>query len=353
VADATLRHGERQGPVATGSSNQPRRCLAQPLLMWLSSRHPAALSLPMMQPARPLRPSPGNGIRHVRPPRPLAFAAFEEMPETKRHLLLRTALLESLEEAFASKAWLGSDQFVYWDAGDDDRKLAPDVLVRLGGPDEDFDVWKTWERGAPHLCVEIVSRSDRRELPWAEKLARYRQAGVEELVRFDDLAPEGQRFRVWDRVEGDLVERALEPGERPRCRTLKLWWLEGTLGPRIAPRLARDAGGEELLLTPRERARAATEALRLSEQRAEADAKARRASERRARADAKARLVAEQRARADAEARQVAEQRATEEARGRADAEQRVVELEHRLAELEGKRRKTTKGPARGGDKGS
>jgi Uma2 family endonuclease len=324
VDDATLRHGERQGGVAMGSSKLPCRCLAQPLLMWLSWRHSAALSLPMMQPARPLRPSPGNGIRHVRPPRPLAFAAFEEMPETKRHLELRTALYLSLKRAFSSKAWVGSDQFVYWDAGDDDRKLAPDVLVRLGGPDEDFDVWKTWERGAPHLCVEIVSRSDRRELPWAEKLARYRQAGVEELVRFDDLAPEGQRFRVWDRVEGDLVERALEPGERPLCRTLKLWWLEGTLGPRIAPRLARDAGGEDLLPSPDEQVEAA----------------------------AKAQRAAEQQARADAEARRAAEQRATEEARGRADAEQRVAELEQRLATLEGKKSQGGKGPASGGRKG-
>jgi Uma2 family endonuclease len=327
-----------------GSSKQPCRCLAQPLLARLPWRHPAALSLPMMQPARPLRPSLGNGIRHVRPPRPLAFAAFEVMPETKRHLELRTALYLSLKRAFSSKAWVGSDQFVYWDAGDDDRKLAPDVLVRLGGPDEDFDVWKTWERGAPHLCVEIVSRSDRGDLPWAEKLARYRQAGVEELVRFDDLAPEGRRFRVWDRIEGDLVERALEPGERPRCRTLKLWWLEGTLGPRIAPRLARDADGEGLLLTPKERARAAAEAQRAAEQQARADAKARRASEWRARGDAKARRVAELRASAEAKGRAA-------EAKARVEAEHRVAELEQRLAALEGKKRKTTKAPARGGHK--
>jgi Uma2 family endonuclease len=313
---APLRHGERQGPVAIGSSETSRRCLAWPLLMWMSSRHRAALSSPMMQPARPLRPSPGNGIRHVRPPRPLAFAAFEEMPETKRHLELRTTLYLSLKRAFASKAWLGSDQFVYWDAGDDDRKLAPDVLVRLGGPDEDFDVWKTWERGAPHLCVEIVSRSDRRELPWAEKLARYRQAGVEELVRFDDLAPEGQRFRVWDRVEGDLVERALEPGERPLCRTLKLWWLEGTLERRIAPRLARDAGGEDLLPSPDEQAEAAAKAQRTAERRATAEAEGRAA-----------------------------------EAKARAEAEHRIVELEQRLAAFEGKKRKTTKAPAGGGHK--
>jgi Uma2 family endonuclease len=252
----------------------------------------------MMQPARPLRPTLANGIRHVRPPRPLAFAAFEEMPETKRHLLLRTALYQSLELEFSATAWLGSDQFVYWDAGDDARKLAPDTLVRLGGPDEDFDVWKTWERGAPHLCVEIVSRSDRGDLPWAEKLARYRQAGVEELVRFDDLAPEGERFRVWDRVKGDLVERALQRGERPLCRTLKLWWHEGTLGHRVAPRLARDAGGKDLLPTPKERAAA----------------------------EAKGRA---------------------EEAKGRADAEQRVVELEHRLASLQGKESKAAKAPTR------
>jgi hypothetical protein len=43
LTGATLCHGERQGPVATGSSKQPRRWLAQPLLMGLPCRHSAAL----------------------------------------------------------------------------------------------------------------------------------------------------------------------------------------------------------------------------------------------------------------------------------------------------------------------
>jgi hypothetical protein len=145
----------------------------------------------------------------------------------------------------------------------------------------------------PHLCVEIVSRSHRGELPWAEKLACYRQAGVKELVRFDELAPEGERFRVWDRVEGDLVERALQPGDRPVCRTRRLWWHEGTLRRRVAPRLARDASGKDLLPTPDDRADA--------------------------------------------------------EAKGRADAELRVAELDKRLAVLEGEESKATTGRARGG----
>ncbi|HSO39843.1 MAG TPA: hypothetical protein VLT33_45260 [Labilithrix sp.] len=45
---------------------------------------------------------------------------------------------------------------------------------------------------------------------FAEKLLRYRALGVRELVTFHVDAPPGQRLRVWDRLEHDLVERVVE-----------------------------------------------------------------------------------------------------------------------------------------------
>jgi hypothetical protein len=39
------------------------------------------------------------------------------------------------------------------------------------------------------------------------------------VVRFDCDASEGARLRVWDRVEGDLVERVVE-GDRTPCTVL-------------------------------------------------------------------------------------------------------------------------------------
>jgi len=178
------------------------------------------------------------------------------VPETKLHLDLRT-ILYLLLKTFADRALIGSDQFVYWVASDPTRCLAPDAFVRLGGPDTVFGSWKTWERGAPHLAVEIVSDHDASESVWTDKLRRYHELGVVELVRFDAEAPESKRLRVWDRVEGDLVEREIE-GESTPCAVLQLHWVVRPAdGHPVALRLARDASGEDLVPTPSERAEAA------------------------------------------------------------------------------------------------
>jgi Uma2 family endonuclease len=181
--------------------------------------------------------------RHKRPAIPIHFPSEATAPETKRHLELRTLLYAILKEGFANRAHIGSEQFVYFVASDPKRCVAPDAFVRLGGPDDSFDTWKTWERGAPELCVEIASDSDARE--WARKLEAYHALGVSELVLFDADAPEGSRVRVWDRVEGDLVERVVE-GDRAACRTLEATWVVRPEGAYpFALRLA-DAAGELL-----------------------------------------------------------------------------------------------------------
>ena len=79
--------------------------------------------------------SDGHELRYVRPPVPLVFPSEQEVPETKRHLKLRTLLFELLELAFAERAAIGCDQFVYWDPTDPKACLAPDAFVRLGQPD--------------------------------------------------------------------------------------------------------------------------------------------------------------------------------------------------------------------------
>ena len=170
------------------------------------------------------------------------------MPETRRHLELRT-LLFMLLKTFAASHTVGSEQLVYWSASDSKRCLAPDAFMRLDVPDAPFDSWKTWERGVPELAVEIVSRSDSAEQDWKEKLASYHDLGVRELVRFDPDAEVGGRLRAWDRSEGDLVERAVTR-ERTPCATLGLWWVLTPVAPYpVGLRLARDAEGRELVPT--------------------------------------------------------------------------------------------------------
>ncbi|WP_437337523.1 Uma2 family endonuclease [Sorangium sp. So ce394] len=206
------------------------------------------------------------------------------MPETKRHLEMRT-LLYLVLKAFSDRAAIGSSQFVYWSASNPSRCLAPDAFVRLGTPDTPFGSWKTWERGAPELAVEIVSEHDADPQIWTEKLGKYHELGVMELVAFGPEAAPGERLRVWDRIDGDLVERVVE-GERSPCTVLDLHWVVvPATGHPAALRLARTPDGAELVLTPEEAARGRAEAERrraeAEHRRAEAEQAARASAERR------------------------------------------------------------------------
>jgi Uma2 family endonuclease len=177
----------------------------------------------------------------------------ECVPETKRHLEQRTLLYQILQLAFGREAAVGSEQFVYWDPTDPSACLAPDAFVRLGSPDDAFESWKVWERGAPHLAVEIVSKADARDADWAAKLAKYRRLGVMELVRFDPAAA-ALPLRVWDDIDGVLEERAVSNGAAAECRPLGAHWIVGAGAGWKTLRLARDAAGAELLPTPAEAA---------------------------------------------------------------------------------------------------
>jgi hypothetical protein len=186
------------------------------------------------------------------------------VPEHKRHLELRT-LLYRLLGTLSREHTIGSEQFVYWDPTDPSRCLAPDAFVRLGVPDSVFGSWKTWERGVPEVAVEVVSDSDASEASWDGKLLRYQELGVRELVRFDPDEEAERQVRIWDRVGGELVERT-EKKDRYLCGGLSLHWVVvPTRSFPAALRLARDAEGRDLVLTPEEaeaRAREAAERAR-------------------------------------------------------------------------------------------
>ena len=200
-------------------------------------------------------------LRYRRATTPLSFPERQLMPEGKTHLTLRTFPYQLLRFALGPSHSVGSEQFVYWNAADPRRCLAPDAFVKLHVPDAQFGTWKTWERGAPDLAVEIVSPSEGDGIDWEEKLARYFECGVQELVRFDPEAPAGERLRVWDRVDGDLVERTVEDSRTP-CLTLDLEWVIGQVDVEpVGLRLADAAGA--LVLDAREaetKAREAAEA---------------------------------------------------------------------------------------------
>lgn len=184
---------------------------------------------------------------------PVEFPDDVGMPETRRHYEIRTELFQILKLAYAEQCSIGSSQFVYWNAADPARCMAPDVFLRVGEPDSLFACWKTWERGAPDIAVEIIGDSDSTELGWEAKLEAYLELGVTEVVRFDPVAP-ADFLRVWLRTEGDLVERDLENPRLAESAVLDFTWAvikDPRLGRML--RVAADAEGKRLLPTPVER----------------------------------------------------------------------------------------------------
>lgn len=207
--------------------------------------------------------------RYERQLAPLHFPVAAEVPETTRHLELRTALFLVLKANFSAEATIGSDQFVYWDPTSPSECLAPDAFLRLGSPHAPFDSWKVWEHGAPEVAVEILSDSDARDLRWEEKLGKYRRLGVKELVRFDPVDTAAP-LRLWTFLEGDCVERILESPRAGWSEVLHLFWVvveDSAIGSVL--RLSRDGQGMDLLPTQEEIERKAKDAERRAREAAE------------------------------------------------------------------------------------
>ena len=91
---------------------------------------------------------------------PVFFPESAEMPEGQQHYELSFLLYCLAKDTVGEKFTVGGNQFLYFDAEDPRKVLAPDSYVRLVPPTAPIRSWKTWERGAPEVCVEIISPSD-------------------------------------------------------------------------------------------------------------------------------------------------------------------------------------------------
>jgi Uma2 family endonuclease len=205
--------------------------------------------------------------RHVRAPAPLCFPVEQSVPETGRHLEIRTVLYQIVRDALRDRAIVGSEQFIYWDPTDPRQCCAPDLFVRLGTPHTPVDSWKVWERGAPDLVVEITSASDTAEGPWETKLERFRRLGAREIVRFDPDDRE-RPIRIWDAVDGDAVERDSADPVFCRCETLGMYLVvvqDAEIGAMV--RLAHDPEGRDRLPTAAEARQRESEARQQAERR--------------------------------------------------------------------------------------
>jgi Uma2 family endonuclease len=245
-------------------------------------------------------------LRYLEEPVPIHFPESAEMPEGPLNFDLRTALYLLLREHLGPEVTVRSDQFMYFEAEDPTQCLAPDAFVRLIPRLERIPTWKVWLHGAPEVAVEIISPSDSSHAAWQTKLARYRRVGVRELVRFNPL-DEQRPLRIWDRVQGSLIERVVS-GPFVPSSVLELYWALAPVDDiPLALRIATAPSLDALLPTGAEARQAEAEARQAEAEARQAEAEARQA---------------------EAEARQI-------EAEARCRAEARVAELEAELRRLE------------------
>ena len=189
------------------------------------------------------------------------------MGQGKRHLHRCHALYDMIRAVCVPEHTVGADQFVYFDAANPERCLEPDAFVTKGVPDHDFGAYLVWEEGTPDVAFEVLASGSPERWTFEEKVRRYHALGVRELVAFHVDAEPGERLRVWDRIENDLVERVVTDDKTP-CLTLGVTLLVGPVEQyAVGLRLARDADGRDLVLTDAEGRRAEAEGRKQAEER--------------------------------------------------------------------------------------
>ena len=266
------------------------------------------------------------------------------MDDTHQPLLVH---FDSAEDVFIAK-----DLLIYFQEGNPNRAVAPDVFLVRGVSAELRWNYKLWEEGQPpDFALEVASPANV-ERNVTEKRDLYARLGIREYWLYD---PRGNLH--WPRLKGYVLAR----GEYRALPTRDLAggglaiesWVLG-LELRFEDDRLRlwDPTEQRYLLTLREEkaarqlaeARADAEAQarqqeaqvrKLAEARADAEAQARQ-QEAQVRKLAEGRVDAEAQARQqEAQARQLAEARVEEEARARQALEDRIAELESEAARRE------------------
>jgi hypothetical protein len=220
------------------------------------------------------------------------------MAETTLHREVMSNLIGGLERRYADvpDVWVGGNLLLYYEKGNPEKSVAPDVLLTRGIAKWARPIYLLWDEKPPTLVFEITSRRTRREDTGAKK-SLYERLGVAELVLFD---PYGEYLKP--RLQGYRLERGrYQPIAPNRDGSLDL----RTTGLTARPegnylRLMDTASGEKLLWNEElEAARRAAEARAVTaEETAAREAAARRAAEERAAAaEERSRALAEELAR--------------------------------------------------------
>jgi Uma2 family endonuclease len=201
----------------------------------------------------------------------------EPMAETDVHREQMLYLIEALKDHYRDRddVYVAGNLFVYYEEGNPQAVLAPDVFVVFGVPDKRRRTYKVWEEGqTPDVVFEITSPSTKAE-DLGSKKGVYAYLGVKEYFLYDPLGdylhPAFQGYAL-DETAPMSVYRPIASDAEGVLHSQQLGLMLRVEGDLL--RLYDPATGEKLL-TPQE-AQAARRAEAAARQ---AEAAARRAAE--------------------------------------------------------------------------
>jgi Uma2 family endonuclease len=253
-----------------------------------------------------------------------------DLPDTDNmgESILQTLISELLRPLIArwlrdkgERAFVGADQFFYYDPKDITRRIAPDVYVLPGleGPREER-VWCTWDLAEPpSFAFEIVGRDVAKD--YEDVPIDYKNIGVRELIVYDPdwtlRSRRRVRWQVWRQVKKRGLVRVLQSNEdRVESSALGCWLRVVGEGGARRVRLAMGRFGEELVATDEELAARTNEAIA----REEAERGRREAAEQKREAAEQKREAAEREREAAEQKREAAERERAAAVRERAAA---------------------------------
>jgi hypothetical protein len=242
---------------------------------------------------------------------PTFYPTEDDMGESSLQRLiseLLRGLIERWLETRGTPAFVGANQFFYWEQFNSSEGIAPDIYVLPGAPrSPKIGSWKVWETHlVPSFALEIVSSDVDKD--YLASPAKYARLGVEELIVFDPdfaLSRSRVRFQVFRRTKRGFLRVESSDADRVKSRVLGCYLRVVGKEGALRVRLGTGFNGETLFPTEAEAAQAKAEAAQAKAEAAQAKTEAAQAKAEAAQAKAEAaqaELKAERQARAALEA---------------------------------------------------
>jgi Uma2 family endonuclease len=145
------------------------------------------------------------------PPRIIEYPEADGLPmaesdQTRDYLVYATKVLSVFFET-RTDVYVSGNLFIYYEQGNPEAVVAPDVFVVFGVENHQRRIYKVWEEGdrTPNFVLEITSKTTRSKDQGAKK-GIYAFLGVEEYYQYDPtgdyLTPTLQGLRL---VEGNYL----------------------------------------------------------------------------------------------------------------------------------------------------